>query len=178
MTSATDYILDCPFPEHMLNADNEEGIFTAASIIDDSFAFLHQGSSNASDFVMLAKSLAASPAFNSSLGYYSLAGTLLDCLNRLKQLLILNSTCQEGKYPANSLSHSYFIIYFKIVMVNHFPNPSAHILIPGRTASNIVYAVQFNLSLSLFLTLFAKASQSKATLNVHWSDMSDGQGTL
>ena len=76
---------------------DEEAIFTAATVLDDSFAFLYQGIAVPSDVFSLTRAVSSSPAFNSSLGYYTLAGTLLDSLYKLKQLVILNETCLQGE---------------------------------------------------------------------------------
>lgn len=54
-----------------------------------------------SQFLTLATAISQSPAFNSTLGYYTLAGTVLDCLHRLRYTVNLNSTCIRGEISAS-----------------------------------------------------------------------------
>ena len=58
--------------------------------------FLHNGQATPSDALSLARAVSQSPAYSSPLGYYTLAGTLLDHIRRLRGLLIVDDMCSQG----------------------------------------------------------------------------------
>lgn len=80
----------------IFSAGKPHRIFAAAAVLHNAFAFLQQGSGTFSRVLAIAEAIITSPAINSTLGYYSLAGTLLDGFRMLRQMLILEAECQKG----------------------------------------------------------------------------------
>ena len=71
---------------------------SAASLLDDAFAFVEQGDGSLSSVLELADALSFDQV-NSTVGYYAWAGTMLDGLKMLRQLLVLETECLQGNAP-------------------------------------------------------------------------------
>jgi hypothetical protein len=73
-----------------------DNILSVAAVLEDQYALLMADSAEPEDFFLLFNATSASPIFSAPRSYYSLAGTLLDQMRRLRQLLILDSSCLTG----------------------------------------------------------------------------------